>query len=200
MESRREVISAILLSLTAGCTGTTPESDANTDGSETVPSPVVATATETDDRTPVYRFACANADADAPPVQAATTPAGSEYPSRPSALRPDTVRQFLTEFERAYARNETLDEQAANSVTVAVRRVEVESVDGGVEAADDGFLGHANVQVMYTQGEGQRTVTGDIKYTVNYFLSADAVYRVESDIERVDPRDRDEPPLVACFE
>lgn len=100
----------------------------------------------------------------------------------------------MSSFETAYARNSIIEESSVNSVNVEVQ--------GGfdVTTTKEGFLGHANIQVMYTKDAGEQTATGDEKYTANYFVSKALAYRVESDVTEVDPRDRQDSQLVACFE
>lgn len=149
-----------------------------------------APAKTTSEETPV----CSAADVLRPPVRSDSDPPGTKYPDQPSSFNEPAVRDFLIEFETAYARNKTIQDSVVISVSVVVQGgFKIESVTGG-------FLAHGNVQVMYDTDVGEQTATGDIKYRANYFISDLVAHRVETMSENIDPRGESDSRIVACFE
>lgn len=182
MVTRRKIIGLASAVLVAGCAGTGP--------SPTQDSPVDRSEQSSTTTEAVY---CSESDVKRPPASINASPSGKPYPEAPLPLDEDSVREFLNEFETAYARNETIQDQSVSSVNIEIQ--------GGfdVEAVDQGFLAHGNIQVMYTKDGGEQTPSGDKKYRVNYFVSTSAVLRTESDFEDLDPREEEDSKVVACF-
>ncbi|QLG28541.1 hypothetical protein HUG10_13720 [Halorarum halophilum] len=122
-----------------------------------------------------------------------TDPEPSEYPKKPGTLSADSVATYLSEFETTFGRNRAIDELVSTSVDVEIQ--------GGFEGSEagDGYVASSNVQVMFTtDADGTETAVGDIKYVANYYVDPELVYRHQTDIEPMDPRDSDRKLLVQC--
>ena len=122
-----------------------------------------------------------------------TDPGPSEYPEKPNRLSADSVATYLSEFETAFGRNRAIDELVITSVDV-----EIQGGFDGTEAGD-GYVASSDVQVMFTtDADGTETAVGDSKYVANYYVDPELVYRHQTDLESMDPRDSGRKRLVQC--
>lgn len=185
---RRAVLSAVGGALLAGCTG----SDGGTRGNGASPTQTTGT-TPTATGTPP---GCDPEDVTRPAKPEGTNIEGREYPRKPRPLTEQAIREYLDEFETAFAWNRVL-RTASGTVT----SINVDNLEGfPPEAADGGYLASSRMRVSYSTDRGE-TPTGESserEYVASYYVSEGPVVRAETDSEAVDPRTRDDARLVQC--
>ncbi|MDX1746703.1 MAG: hypothetical protein R3324_12255, partial [Halobacteriales archaeon] len=134
---------------------------------------------------------CDPADVDRPPEvdDAKHPPQG--YGTKPQELTPQSVSDYLADFETAYAWNRILAERSP------VTNLGVDTTTPWTpEAANGGYLASSRIETSYAK-EGDASPTTR-SYVASYFVAADPVYRVETDREAVDPRTHPDRELVQC--
>jgi hypothetical protein len=123
------------------------------------------------------------------PVPTGTNIAGQAYPRKPTTLTVQSVAEYLSDFETAYAWNRIL---ATNDVT----SLNIDTLDGFVpDETGDGFIAASRTHVTYSTTDER---TNERSYVANYFVSPAPVYRRESETDPVTPRGAEETVLVQC--
>lgn len=174
--NRRLVLGTVAGVLTAGCLGD-GDGNGSTPGDGETPSPTPET--------------CDPDDATRPPIVRDSNHPPQGYGTKPMELTEQSVADYLSDFETAFAWNRIL--QANDDLT----SLGVNTVDGYTpEAADDGYRSSSRIETYYTVGEDQELT--EREYVTNYYVSDGPVYRVETDSEPVDPRAHSDRQLVQC--
>jgi hypothetical protein len=92
------------------------------------------------------------------------------YPERPSNLSTESATSFVTEYERAHAKNDIYDRYPN------VAKVEFRVTESSVlNHTDGGFVIHLEIFLSWKDGEG----VADQPYAVNYFVNESVVVRSE---------------------
>jgi len=178
--TRRVLLATVAAGLSAGCLG-------DGGGDSGTPSPTT-TAGTSPTGTPAQ---CDPSDVQRPPVVEDSNLGAQGYGTKPDTLTAQSVADYLSDFETAFAWNRIL------AATDGLTNINVDTIDGfQPEAAGDGFLAGSRIETSYST-DGGETTTQDA-YVTNYFVSPGPVYRVETDDDRVDPRDRSDRQLVQC--
>lgn len=108
-------------------------------------------------------------DTGCPPERVTSRP----YPARPETLTEQSVREFVTELERAYVHHREARDGETVSVSFDPEPDEVRRVDGGWSA---------RIETGYSEEvchDGALAV-GDGYYVARYFVDEEAVYRAAS--------------------
>lgn len=184
MRSRRRTVLSVVGSILAvGCLGGGVDAPGGT-GS---PPPRTATGSETAVGTPDR---CDPADVTRPRVPTGTNIEGRAYPRKPTSLTVQSVAEYLSDFETAFAWNRILQTEGVTSLNI-------DTLDGFIpDETGDGFLASSGMRLTYsadTAGGSEER-----EYVANYFVSPGPVYRVESRTESVAPRESEETQLVQC--
>lgn len=180
-EYRRAVLATVAGVVTAGCLGgegdgSTP-SPSPSPGDSGTPSPTLESCDPEDvTRPPIVR------DSDHPP---------QGYGTKPMELSEQSVADYLSDFETAFAWNRILHENDD------VESLGVNTVDGYTPtAAGNGYLSSSRIETHYTVAGADEPT--ERAYVTNYFVSGEPVYRVETESEPTDPRTHADRQLVQC--
>lgn len=184
-------LAGVAVVLLAGCTGS-PGPQGGAVGSTTPPSPATTERVETP--TP----GCAVAPKDTvDPARDSVTP--GPLPDRPGRLTAGTVREYVSDYERAYRRNLGLEE-ATKQFEVAVRGVEVQGTGSGYLVTVEALWWYDEADVV----EGNRTATvihaDGPNYVATYYVADDRMRRAADETSDPTPPDpRTEGRFVECW-
>lgn len=176
MDSSRRAVVAVAAALsTAGCA-----SDGG-DGTDE-PSPGEPTPAPTD---------CDPDEVRRPPIVRDTDHSPTGYGTKPQTLVAQSVADYLADFETGFAWNRMLEEHSP------LTNVGVDTTTPWEpEPAGDGFVAWSRIETSYvTEGSSEPV---ERAYVANYYVSAGPVYRVETESDPVDPRERSDRQLVQC--
>ena len=189
--TRRTVLGVLAVSLTTGClTGGGGDGTPSPEPGETT-STSTSTSTQGGETTTPSAGSCDPAAVTRPPIIEDANHPPQGYGTKPQELTQLSVADYLADFETAYAWNRILDEHSP------VTNLGVDTTTPWEPApAGDGFIASSRIEVSYAK-EPDVTPTSRI-YVASYFVSTEAVYRVETDSEAVDPRNHPDRQLVQC--
>ncbi|MFB6303666.1 MAG: hypothetical protein ABEH47_00745 [Haloferacaceae archaeon] len=128
---------------------------------------------------------------DRPPIIRDANHPPKGYGTKPRELTPQSVADYLADFETAYAWNRLLEEHSP------VTNLGVDTITPWTpETAGEGFLASSRIETSYAKDPDVTPTTRT--YVASYYVSADPVYRVETEDEAVDPRAHPDRRLVQC--
>lgn len=187
MNSTRRGILAVLASgVTVGCL-----EGGGSDGATPSPTATNETPTRTSDTPSPTPMSCDPSNVSRPPVAEDANISGKGYGTKPQELSAQSVAEYLSDFETAFAWNRILEDHGP------VSRLNINTTTPWIpESAGAGFLASSRIETSYTPDGGDEAV--DAAYMASYYVSPEPVYRVQTDAESMDPRSHPERVLVQC--
>lgn len=177
--TRRSILAMVAGGITTGCLngGNGPGASPTTEPGGGEPSPTVGSCDPAEvTRPPIIE------DADHPP---------KGYGTKPQELTPQSVADYLADFETALAWNRLLSEHDTLT-NIGVNTL----TPWSPAAAGTGYIASSEIETSYaTEADGDPT---ERTYVASYFVAAGPVFRVETASEPVDPRTHRDRQLVQC--